>query len=89
MHVCNLIHFLQSRLFALRADGYRVVGEVLKYLGLLQAIIAMVNVDGHYCTFLYAVAGLPLRVRTLRAVTSPEASFALSTAAALPHEQPV
>lgn len=46
VHVRNLIHFLQSRLLTLRANCNRVIGVMLKYLGLLQAIVAMINVDG-------------------------------------------
>ena len=48
MHVCNLIHFLQSNRIAFRTNRERVVGVMLKSLGLLQAVIAMVNVDGHF-----------------------------------------
>ena len=48
MHVCNLIHFLQSRLFALRTNREWVVSEVLKLLKLSQAIITMINVDWHF-----------------------------------------
>ena len=48
MHVCDLIHFLQSRLFALRTNREWVVGEVLKLLKLSQAFIAMINVDWHF-----------------------------------------
>ena len=44
----DLIHFLQSRPFALRTNRECVIGVMLKYLGLLQAIIAMVNVDWHF-----------------------------------------
>jgi len=44
MHACDLIHFLQFRLIALRAHGYRVIGVVLKHLKLLSAMVTMVNV---------------------------------------------
>ena len=53
MHVCNLIHFLQRRLFALRAHGQNIIGVMLKYLGLLQASVAMINVDGHITSHYY------------------------------------
>ena len=47
VHVCDLIHVLQSNRIALRTHGNRVIGVVLKLLKLSQAIVAMVNVDGH------------------------------------------
>lgn len=48
MHVHDLIHFLQSRLFAFRTDGERVVGVVLETLELSQAFVAVVDVNGHF-----------------------------------------
>ena len=44
----NRILFLQRLLSAFRANCECVIGEVLKYLGLLQAIIAVVDVNGHF-----------------------------------------
>lgn len=46
MHRRWRVRLAQSRLLAIWADGYRVIGEVLKYLGLLQAIVAMIDVGG-------------------------------------------
>jgi len=46
-HVGRLPHFAQCLLTTIRADGNRVIGVMLEYLGLLQAIVAMINVDGH------------------------------------------
>ena len=52
MHVCDLVDLLQRRLAAIRANCEWVVGVMLEYLGLLQAIIAMVDVNGHQAAFL-------------------------------------
>ena len=43
----RLVDLSQTRLPAFRANGKRVVGEVLVSLKLRSAIRAMVDVDGH------------------------------------------
>ena len=52
MHISNLTNLLQRRLAAIRANCEWVIGVMLEYLGLLQAIIAMVDVNGHQAAFL-------------------------------------
>ena len=47
MHVCDLVNLLQGRRFAVRADGQRVIREVLEVLEMPQALVAMVDVDRH------------------------------------------
>jgi hypothetical protein len=52
MHVCDLVDFLQGRRFTVRADGQRVIREVLEVLEMPQALVAMVDVNGHQAAFL-------------------------------------
>ena len=54
MHSHRLPDFAQGGHLAVRADGDRVVGVMLEYLGLLQAIVAFVDVDGHITSHYYS-----------------------------------